>query len=213
MPNPRPEDHQRPAYGETPYRPPSWQAAPARKSKAPLIVGILAGLLLLCTAGGVGLIVIGGDAVHDAAQEIEQNTQGQNAVDTAVGKPARDGKFEFTVKKIECGVMRVGTKDFGARPQGQFCLVDVTVKNIGTEAQMFDGSSQYAYDDEGTEFAHSGEAAGHVNDGDDTTFLQQINPGNQVAGTLVFDVPVDAKITSVVLHDSLFSGGVRVKFV
>jgi len=144
-------------------------------------------------------------------QEVDDNAAGKNAVDTTLKKPARDGKFEFTVTGMKCGVKRVGPADFGEKAQGQFCLVDVTVKNIGDGAQTFDGSSQYAYDDEGTEFSHDSAAATYANE-DDTTFLEQINPGNQVKGTLVFDVPADAKITSVVLHDSIFSGGVRVKF-
>jgi hypothetical protein len=36
------------------------------------------------------------------------------------------------------------------------------------------------------------------------------NPGNTVRGKLVFDVPDGAKLTSVVLHESMFTAGVRV---
>jgi len=41
-------------------------------------------------------------------------------------------------------------------------------------------------------------------------FLAQINPGNSVQGVLVFDVPAGAKITAAQMHDSAFSGGVRI---
>jgi hypothetical protein len=42
------------------------------------------------------------------------------------------------------------------------------------------------------------------------TFLEDINPGNQVKGTLVFDVPKSTKLASIVLHESLFTAGVKV---
>jgi hypothetical protein len=212
-------DREHSPYGEpghrAPYRgpDPQYQAPqqPKKKSKLPWILGGLAALILLLCVGGIAVVAAGGKAVNDAVTEIDANASGANAKDAQVNKAARDGKFEFTVTGIKCGVKSVGPKEFGTKAQGQFCLVDVTVKNIGKEAQIFDGSSQYAYDADGTEFSHSGDAAVYANEGN-ATFLEQINPGNQSKGKLVFDVPADAKITSVVLHDSPFSGGVRVKF-
>ena len=45
---------------------------------------------------------------------------------------------------------------------------------------------------------------------DNKTFLEDINPGNSVVGTVVFDVPKGTKVTELELHDSAFSGGVKV---
>jgi hypothetical protein len=126
-----------------------------------------------------------------------------------IGQPARDGKFEFTVKSSKCGVRTVGTSLLGAEAQGQFCLVTVNVKNIGKESQMFDGSSQKAYDAKGTEYSADSTAALYANKNADT-FLNDINPGNQVTGVVVFDIPKNVKITKLELHDSPFSGGVTV---
>jgi hypothetical protein len=42
------------------------------------------------------------------------------------------------------------------------------------------------------------------------TFLEEVNPGNQVKGTLVFDVPKGTKLASIVLHESFYTEGVRV---
>jgi hypothetical protein len=83
------------------------------------------------------------------------------------------------------------------------------VKNIGKEAQLFDGSSQKAYDAKGTEFSNDSTAEIYANE-DNATFLQQINPGNGVKGQLIFDVPKGTKPAHVVLHDSPFSGGIKV---
>ncbi|MFI7519884.1 DUF4352 domain-containing protein [Micromonospora globbae] len=134
----------------------------------------------------------------------------EKAAKTAkIGQPARDGKFEFTVKSSKCGVSKVGTDLLGAKAQGQFCLITINVKNIGKESQMFDGSSQKAYSADGTEYSADGEAALYANKNADT-FLNDINPGNQVTGVVVFDIPKNVKLAKLELHDSPFSGGVTV---
>ncbi|RAO27762.1 hypothetical protein PSN13_05650 [Micromonospora saelicesensis] len=126
-----------------------------------------------------------------------------------IGQPARDGKFEFTVKSSKCGVAKIGSDMLGQKAQGQFCLVTVNVKNIGKEAQMFDGSSQKAYAADGTEYSADTGAAIYANKNAET-FLNDINPGNQVNGVVVFDIPKNVKLTKLELHDSMFSGGVTV---
>ncbi|MFG2010592.1 DUF4352 domain-containing protein [Micromonospora sp. NPDC048868] len=134
----------------------------------------------------------------------------EKAAKTAkIGQPARDGKFEFTVKSSKCGVAKVGTSMLGDRAQGQFCLITVNVKNIGKEAQLLDGSSQKAYAADGTEYSSDTEAGLYANE-DQTTFFEEINPGNQVTGVFVFDIPKSVKLTKLELHDSMFSGGVTV---
>lgn len=125
-----------------------------------------------------------------------------------IGTPVRDGKFEFTVTSIEPGVARVGDDLFGEDAQGQFLLVHLRVTNIGDEAQMFDGSSQKLLDTAGR--THSADSAAGMYVGDSNSFLNQINPGNSVDGTVVFDIPADAAPASLELHDSPFSGGVTV---
>ncbi len=127
-----------------------------------------------------------------------------------IGEVARDGKFEFTVASMECGKASVGTNEYLTKQaQGQFCFVNVTVKNIGNEAQTFDSSSQYLYDAAGAKFSADGTASLYANP-QGSTFLNQINPGNSVTGIIVFDLPKDKTPTIAELHDSPFSGGVKV---
>ncbi len=126
----------------------------------------------------------------------------------AIGTPVRDGKFEFTVTGVETGVARVGNDVLGQEAQGQYVLLHVTVTNIGTEAQYFDGSSQKLLDSAGREFSSDSSAAIYLDESN--SFLNQINPGNSVDGIVVFDVPADAVLVSAELHDSMFSGGVSV---
>ena len=121
----------------------------------------------------------------------------------------RDGQFGFTVTKVEPGVTSVGGDMLGEKAQGPFVLIHVAVENIGTEAQLFSDSSQKVRDAEGRQFSAETGAAIHLEDND--VFLNEINPGNTVTGVLVFDMPKDAKPTSIELHDSPFSGGVTVR--
>jgi hypothetical protein len=126
-----------------------------------------------------------------------------------IGEAARDGKFEFTVKSSKCGVAKIGTDIVGQKAQGQFCLITVNIKNIGKEAQMFSDSSQKAYAADGTEYSADSGAAIYANKNAET-FLNDINPGNQVSGVMVFDIPAKVKLAKLELHDSPFSGGVTV---
>ncbi|MFI5488958.1 DUF4352 domain-containing protein [Micromonospora echinaurantiaca] len=136
--------------------------------------------------------------------------KGEDKPKTAkIGQAARDGKFEFTVKSAKCGVAKVGSDLLGDKAQGQFCLVTVNVKNIGKEPQTLIDSSQKAYAADGTEYSTDSEAAIYANK-DQQTLFAEINPGNQVTGVLVFDIPKKAKLAKLELHDSPFSGGVEV---
>ncbi len=86
-------------------------------------------------------------------------------------------------------------------------LVHVTVTNIDDQAQMFDGSSQKLVDTAGRE--HSADTSAAIYLGDANSFLTDINPGNSVEGTVVFDVPADA-VPRASRSTTPSSGGVEV---
>jgi hypothetical protein len=203
---------QQPQYGQQPYGapPPGYppQAPPPLKKKLrwPWIVGgiVLAGIL---GCAGVFALVLRGTG--EALNELDENNKGKNAATGQMNQPAKDGKFEFTVTGLKCGLASVGPADFGQKAQGEFCLVSVNVKNVGSTAELFTDLSQKAYDASGTEFAVDSGAGVYANS-ETSTFLEQINPGNTVKGKLVFDVPKGTKLTSVLLHESMFSAGVKV---
>ncbi|WP_435201875.1 DUF4352 domain-containing protein [Janibacter sp. GS2] len=125
-----------------------------------------------------------------------------------VGSPVRDGKFEFTVTKVETGVSEVGSEYLTETADGQFVLVHITVKNIGDEAQTLFDSEQKLIDAQGRSFATDSTASIFMEDND--VWINEINPGNTVEGTLVYDMPAGAQPTQIELHDSMFSGGVTV---
>lgn len=192
-----------PAPGYAPQQP------PRKKKKWPWIVGGLALVMILGCVGVVALVGFGAKEAAESIDEADKNQKGQNAVAGKMNTPIKDGKFEFTVTGMKCGAERVGPAEFGEKAQGQFCLVDVTVKNVGTTAELFVDSTQKALDAKGTEFSVDSGAAIYAN-GESSTFLEEINPGNQVKGKLVFDVPKGTKLASVVLHESTFTAGVKI---
>ena len=127
-----------------------------------------------------------------------------------LNEPAKDGKFEFVVKGIECGKMTIGVNQYLTKDaQGQFCLMTVNVKNIGNEAQGFFGSNQKLLNAKNQQYA-ADDAAGVYVDQNYSTLFSTINPGNSVEGIIVFDIPLDQAPVTAELHDNAYSSGVKV---
>ena len=150
----------------------------------------------------------GEPAATDSVGDDNGGSGGQ-AKPAATGDPADDGKFRFVVDGLDCGRDRVGGKFFRERAQGQFCLLSVSVENIGDEAGSLFADNQYFIDGRGDRHSADGSATFALNPEGDTWF-EEINPGNTVTGVIVFDVPENRRMLQAELHDSAFSGGVLV---
>jgi hypothetical protein len=194
------------AYGQQP------QAVPQPPKRSRTWRWILLGAAGLVVLGcGILLInlMVGGDSSKDGG-----GGQGGQAPapsnNPGIGDPVRDGKFEFVVTKAECGVNEVGTGISSKRPQGQFCLVTLSVRNIGDKPQTLSDSDQKGIGTNGSEYSTDTVAGTYANDSNSQVWLTEINPGNQVTGILAYDLPKDVDLAKLELHDSLFSGGVMV---
>lgn len=143
-----------------------------------------------------------GLVAEDAGDASQDRTPGMN-------QPVRDGKFEFTVTGIQCGQTTVGGQYLNKTAQGQFCLLNVHVKNIGNEAQTMFGDNQTLIDSQRRKYSADTEAA--IYDSETKSIFEEINPGNELDGRIYFDVPKGVVPTKVELHDSAFSGGVTVR--
>jgi hypothetical protein len=125
-----------------------------------------------------------------------------------LGDPVRDGQFEFVVRSVDCGARSVG-EGIGRRPAlEQFCLVALEVENTGREGRTFGGGQQYLFDDDGKR--HDPDLDATVRLGDGHLLSTHLNPGQRLAGTLVYDVPDPVALARVELHDGPFSGGTSV---
>jgi Domain of unknown function (DUF4352) len=179
-------------------------ARPVKRKKWPWIVGAVVVVLALGSLGSFVLVGAEAKPIAETPAVIQKSADARG-----LGKTTTDGKFQFTVTGMQCGFPSVGPDGFGQKAQGQFCLIDTQIKNIGRTAEIFNDTSQKAYDAAGVEYSVDSGAAFFANQ-DYSTFLEQINPGNTVHGKLVFDVPPGTKLESVVLHESLFTAGVKV---
>lgn len=181
-------------HGQAPTEPAPW-AERSKRRKAPMwavVILTIGGLFLLC-AGCVGLVSgMSGDA------------PGSEVVDAPVykvGQKARSGDLEYTVHGMRCGLDRVGDNPLSQKPQGSFCVVDVTVRNMARSPKTFHADTMIkAYDSDGREYSPDGVATIYANQ-DNASFLTEINPGNQVKAKILFDVPDGAKVSSVELSD------------
>jgi hypothetical protein len=125
-----------------------------------------------------------------------------------VGDPVRDGQFEFVVDSVECGARSVG-EGLGRRDAvDQFCLVALRVENTGQEGRTFAGGQQYLFDEDGKR--HDPDLDATIRRGDGRLLSTHLNPGQRLAGTLVYDVPEPVALDRVELHDAPFSGGASV---
>lgn len=132
------------------------------------------------------------------------------AHDIKIGQAARDGKFEFVVKSIQCGVVSVGDNPYLTKTaQGQYCLLSVTVKNIGNEKQSLFSSNQKLKDAANKEYSADDTATLYAAP-NGSSWYTDINPGNSVEGQIAFDIPKDLTPSTAELHDSAYSGGVTV---
>lgn len=165
------------------------------------VLAIVVLLIIASAAGGGGgsTSSTGASAIQEPADQLAQ-----------VGQPVRDGKFEFIVNGVKCGIPSVGSDIVGKRAQGEFCIVNVTVTNIGNEAQGFFGDNAKITNAGGQEFSADTSAAIYMSENSDAMYAE-INPGNTITTDVVFDVPVGTDIDKLELHDSLFSGGIKVQ--
>jgi predicted Ser/Thr protein kinase len=140
------------------------------------------------------LLLVLGDRIEEARRQAP----------ATMGAPAQDGAFSFVVTGLSCGQPVLGQTE----AQGQFCVVDLQVSNVGDEARTLDLGAQELLDDEGNVYSPDAGAAFGLDNA--LGLWTQINPGNDVAGAIVYDVPEDRPPARMELHDSPFSRGVLV---
>lgn len=173
-----------------------------------ILTGVVVALLLV---GAIGANV---NPSKDDTSSQQSPSKYQNLPSSepiGLNTPARDGKFEFVVKNVECGQSEVGTAPFTKTPQGQFCTVTLSVKNIGDKSQSLYGGDQKLFNATGAEYSPDTVATTYASPNNQVSFYSQINPGNTAEGIIVFDIPADQTPTTMELHDSSYSSGVKVK--
>jgi hypothetical protein len=174
------------------------------RHKVLTVIGVIVILAIIGGAAGGNKTKTSNNATTTAKTSSQQQV-------AKIGQPANDGKFQFTVTSIQCGKPSVSSPDgyITKTAQGQYCLLNITANNIGDQSQTLDSTSQYLYDSSNKKYSSDSEATIDIGP-TDNTFFNPINPGNSVTGTVVFDIPKGVTPVTAELHDSAFSGGVKV---
>jgi len=196
-----------PYYGQ---QPPVSQP-PKKRRKWPWIVGgIVAFLIVISAVSGHGSDSNKSEPSNTGSGGTSVAAKPSKGALAGMNTPVRDGKFEFVVTKVEPGLTEIGDNPYLARKaQGQFVIVSMSVKNIGDKPQDFSPSAQKLFDGEGRSFQSDANAQIALG-GSDIPLYGNINPGNSVEVKVVYDMPQGAVPTTIELHDSMFSGGVKV---
>lgn len=198
-------------FSQPPPQPPrkSW---PRRHKVLTALLAIVGLIIIVSISASLG----GGSGTNTGTTSSDSGgraAQGTGASAAGVGSKVRDGKFEFVITGISHAKSVGDTADgLGDTAQGRYTILHIRVTNIGSESQTLDDGSQYVYDAAGRKFTANSSAdidLGGVN-GQNSTWLEDINPGNTVHGRIAFDLPAGDKAVKAELHDSMFSGGVTV---
>ncbi len=206
---------------------PTWGRGDPEAYQQPQIVVVevprrrSAGRIMLTTVGLIAAFcAIGGTAFVVAQGLLRQNTGAVASGPSTAGRapapkqpglnaPVRDGMFEFTITRLSCGRQTVSAGIFSRSAQGQYCLVTLTVANIGREGRGFADGFQKAIGANG-DFYTPDSAAGLIVNAGGATVWTNLNPGNSFTATMVFDIARNARIAKLELHDSAFSNGATI---
>lgn len=86
----------------------------------------------------------------------------------------------------------------------------MVIENVGKEGQSVSSDALKLVDANGNQHATDSDALLAL--GKKTFLFEQINPGNKISETMVFDVPKDAQPSELEFKSGLLTDGVRVKF-
>ncbi|MFY1688597.1 DUF4352 domain-containing protein [Plantactinospora sp. WMMB782] len=200
-------------------RPPQGEAEPGRPTPAGLakapefvrqadrrwwfVLGLVAALLSCCCVAAAVIVLAWGPDIYTGLRD-----QSPRVVD--LNQAARDGDLEFRVRELRCGLTEVGDPLVSQLAVGQFCVVDLAVRNLGNRPATFQDTLQVAYGPAGQRFGVDS-SAGLLANADRLGFLSEINPGNRVTGVVVYDIPPDARIVRLRLRASATSPGIQVR--
>jgi hypothetical protein len=105
-----------------------------------------------------------------------------------IGDTLKVGDVTFTVHG-KSTASNVGGQ-YGQSASGKYLIIDLTVKNEGKEAMMIN-SSYFKVLGNGAEYEADATADIYANEAGKSFFLQDINPGIEFKGKIVFDLPAD----------------------
>lgn len=123
-----------------------------------------------------------------------------------IGDPVRDTTIEFRVTEVTCGHSTVGEGVLTRRARGQYCVASFELSNVGGTLAILNVTDQYAVTATGSRHRANPDATAAANN---VLFVLPlpVAPGDSATGKIVFDIPEDAALATLELHDNERSDG------
>ncbi len=119
-----------------------------------------------------------------------------------------DGQFAFRLNSGRCGVTEVGVSPNVRKPQGQYCVYVLRIRNVGEQPRVLTSSNQHAIDVNG--HVHTADILASEAASPTRNPFPKLMWRDQVATVaLAFDIPRGTLLASLRLHDSPWSDGVK----
>jgi hypothetical protein len=133
---------------------------------------------------------------------------GAGAGPVGFGRPAKDGKFEFTATELLRGptLARLGLTDRPATPNVEYVVIRLRVHNISDATKLYSVNAQQLTAG-GVRYNADGLAAVALPNNHPT---QDIAKGDTLDTTVIFDVPVGMTADALVVHDTAGSPGASI---
>jgi hypothetical protein len=142
--------------------------------------------------------------IGSAMNNGSSNSSGNSAIKSEVkedqktyqkGDTVSVGNFSYRVDQVE-DKADIGNQFTNTKANGVFKIISLTLRNNDTKPRSVTATMFKLIDSQGREYSHSVEAntAFIMSAGNDyDLFLKTANPGLEISGIIIFDVPKDAQ--------------------
>ena len=171
------------------------------------IVVVIVIIIIATTAGG-GSDTQTAKATGDSSAQTTTTAKDAEEQITGLNTPLAVGPITWTVTAAKTMTKLHVDNQFidDKTTSGLFLWVDLTIKNGKDEAVTADSSAVSVVDSQKREFKAYTDAYMYIPEGRQL-FLESINPGMDRAGTVVFEIPKDAKGLQLSVGDLDLFGG------
>ena len=165
-------------------------------------------LIVIGVVAGAGKSNNPSSSTNNAANTASGNNQAETKTVAKLNEPVTDSDLVFTATAVDTSTT-LGNQYTKKDAQGMFQIITLKIENKGKETKTVDSSMIALTDSQGRKFDRSieGQTAKGFSQGKVDLFLQQVQPGLNVTGDIVFDVPKDATGLKLLVKGSYFGEG------
>lgn len=181
-----------------------------------ILTGILVFIIFIVVIGASGgnssSTNNSGTTDANSGTKNEQVAKKEEKKVTKLGEVTQSGDLAFTATEVN-DYKTLGNSFTKKDAQGIFKVITLKIENKGKETKTIDSSMLKLKDNQGRTFERSidGQTAKGMAEGKVDLFLQQVQPGLNVSGEIVFDIPADAQGLVLEVRGGIFATAAEIK--